>query len=490
MQRETMLLFGDEAKNVLNGILGFKKTTLKPVETVEKTVPVVGALGSSSDTSSRISTSTKHDSAVETSSQDKTPRACQDGSTSPTQPLKRTPKRLKPIQGASETEMHGWLGVGAGWRAPVTVLDSKEIARPGYDDTTSASEYNDCDEVLRSKVKYLAKLIRQSKRMCAYTGAGISTASGIDDYASRGDAHSDFKVRSPYDAQPTKAHHVLAALHRSGSLKHWVQQNHDGLPQKAGYPQADLNEIHGAWYDPSNPVVPMQGQLRTDLFEWLLQWTDKADLLLVLGTSLSGMNADRMVVSAAQRQSAGRALGAVIVSLQRTQHDGRSALRIFGTIDQVLSLLAEEMNLKVGSVRYEPTWPGDFVRPNDKYLVPYDAESGKKLAEGAPRTVLDLAEDALVQITRGQFKGDQGVVVNRNPEGHWRIQFRHEIGRRGAGGKSFKAPMVRVLGHWWVEQAVKGELPFLPIVNAPASRAAAGPAATAGDCNCHRGFKL
>ena len=49
-----------------------------------------------------------------------------------------------------------------------------------------------------------------------------------------------------------------------------MQQNHDGLPQKAGYPQQHLNEIHGAWFDPTNPVVPMSGTLREDLMTWLL----------------------------------------------------------------------------------------------------------------------------------------------------------------------------------------------------------------------------
>ncbi len=78
-------------------------------------------------------------------------------------------------------------------------------------------------------------------------------------------------------------------------------QNHDGLPQKAGFPQAALNEIHGAWYDPSNPVVMMDGQLRTDYFQWLCEWEERSDLCLVLGTSLSGMNADRMVHRAYSR---------------------------------------------------------------------------------------------------------------------------------------------------------------------------------------------
>ena len=40
----------------------------------------------------------------------------------------------------------------------------------------------------------------------------------------------------------------------------------------------------------------MNGNLRGDLFEWLREWEERADLVLVLGTSLSGMNADRMVL--------------------------------------------------------------------------------------------------------------------------------------------------------------------------------------------------
>ena len=56
-------------------------------------------------------------------------------------------------------------------------------ARQGYDDHTKAHEYCDEPDVLLAKVKLLASLIRQSAQFATYTGAGISTASGIDDYA-------------------------------------------------------------------------------------------------------------------------------------------------------------------------------------------------------------------------------------------------------------------------------------------------------------------
>lgn len=83
--------------------------------------------------------------------------------------------------------------------------------------------------------------------MCAAvdTGAGISTAAGVDDYGSKA---SDSTGRvgpaqlasSPFMAEPTAAHRATVALHHAGHLKRWFQQNHDGLPQKAGLPQVPL----------------------------------------------------------------------------------------------------------------------------------------------------------------------------------------------------------------------------------------------------------
>jgi len=129
-------------------------------------------------------------------------------------------------------------------------------------------------EVLAAKVAALAALIRTSNNFIAYTGAGISTAAGIDDYATKAKNNGSVtttedrpKITDWKKARPTRTHRVMAALYEAGHLKHWVQQNHDSLPQKAGYPQHALNEIHGSLHDPANPVVPYEGSLRDDLFE-------------------------------------------------------------------------------------------------------------------------------------------------------------------------------------------------------------------------------
>mmetsp|Transcript_12939 Transcript_12939/g.34530 ORF Transcript_12939/g.34530 Transcript_12939/m.34530 type:complete len:209 (+) Transcript_12939:2741-3367(+) len=151
---------------------------------------------------------------------------------------------------------HGSLGDPT-WPVARCVVQSKELARPGYKSETAA-EYLDSPEVIDAKVAVLAHMLRKSPATVAYTGAGLSTAAGIGDYASRasgtlalrwGDekgkqAGTKAKV-SMRARQPTQAHRVLAGLERVGLLHQWINQNHDGLAQKATFPQERLVEIHG-----------------------------------------------------------------------------------------------------------------------------------------------------------------------------------------------------------------------------------------------------
>ena len=257
-------------------------------------------------------------------------------------------------------QCYGFEAERSAWRAPRLVFYSAAEARPGYN-SKSASEYLDGDKELRGKVRQLARLLKISGKTVIYAGAGLSTSAGISDYATvgrtkgqaqatlkgdplpgpphspmaspllsfvstasgelaaaleerqKGEATSSF--RSPLCAQPTLSHRVLVGLHRAGLLHRIIQQNHDGLPQKAGMPQHVVNEIHGALHSPDNPVVPMSGELRSDLFADLLECERQADLLIAVGTSLCGMNADRVVTTAAAKAPK-HALGSVIIGLQ------------------------------------------------------------------------------------------------------------------------------------------------------------------------------
>ena len=228
---------------------------------------------------------------------------------------------------ATKDEQHGrafgFEGERARWDPPRLAVLSAAEARPGYN-SMSASEYLDTEPVLLAKVRRMALLLSAAKRPVYYCGAGLSTSAGISDYASSkansittpaapslrdelqqalaNKEANQTSYKSPLCAQPALAHRVLVALWRAGAVHRVVQQNHDGqfraagpqnlpspllhhgtrqrahhslipfppiagLPQKAGMPQHVMNEIHGACHSPDNPVVPMSGSLRTDLFD-------------------------------------------------------------------------------------------------------------------------------------------------------------------------------------------------------------------------------
>ena len=78
----------------------------------------------------------------------------------------------------------------------------------------------------------LAAMLRDSTATCVYTGAGLSTATGIGDYASKAKGSAAPHMRGKghgnrLQIMPTYGHHVLAALEQKGLLHHWLQQNHD-----------------------------------------------------------------------------------------------------------------------------------------------------------------------------------------------------------------------------------------------------------------------
>lgn len=394
--------------------------------------------------------------------------------------------------------IHGRLGE-ADWEPPVLVAYSDVEARPGYD-SCKAHEYVDTPQVLAAKVKLLATLIRSSSNCVAYTGAGISTAAGIGDYASEAAREAGKSMSgpaqafamSPMDSRPTLAHSVLTSMHGAGHIKRWIQQNHDGLPQKAGFPQHAINEIHGAWFDPANPVVKMEGELRTDLFSDLLEWEKKTDLCLAIGTSLAGMNADRVATTVADRAAAGRvtsdgsiARGTVIISLQQTRMDSKSALRIFARIDDVMAALASELGVAPSvppcyrsDPRAVPVTGADeqLVErrsvlcdqdEEDVFRIPYgvDGEYLGRLDTISAETlaVLDLREGAVVQIVSGPYAGDQGEVVGRSRTGHYQIRFLHTLTKRD--GRTWKAPMTHTMGAWMVAEATLGLLERFPIAS-------------------------
>lgn len=112
------------------------------------------------------------------------------------------------------------------------------------------------------------QIIKSSKNLICFTGAGISTPSGIPDFRTPGSGEwtktdpmkvaslSAFKyrpqqfyswlkplVKNSLAAKPNPAHNSLAALENLGILKCVVTQNIDGLHQLAG--SKNVIELHG-----------------------------------------------------------------------------------------------------------------------------------------------------------------------------------------------------------------------------------------------------
>lgn len=390
---------------------------------------------------------------------------------------------------------HGFLG-NDNWDEPVMTQHCDVEARPGYQ-TEKAHEYEDTEDVLHQKVMLLADLMMQSRNCLIYSGAGLSTASGISDYATKSKTKFAAKKLSGYSAKPTFAHKALVVMQKQGLIKHWVQQNHDGLPQKAGLPQHAINEIHGAWYDPTNPVVPMKGSLRSDLFDDLLYWEQRADLTLSVGTSMCGMNSDRVFTTVSKKSIADLklqpscgdetdspgdsvSLGGVIIGIQKTQYDSLACLHIFSRIDRVMELLLEALALPPlsPSYTYTPDVAEEYVLGPERYLVCYDnngfltdddmtvgsSVTGKSGGSNGSRTVLDLSVGSRVKMVSGPYKGDKGVVTGLTSPGHYKIEFTHTLDyRKCETVQPYR--MAHILGSWYVEAAVKGTLPAIPVVN-------------------------
>lgn len=381
---------------------------------------------------------------------------------------------IKCMDTITEASMHGRNGVGKGWQPPIIVHECNQRSRPKYN-SALAHEYQEEKSTLRAKIAHLAQLLRSAKYCVAYTGAGISTASGIDDYASKGHrslATGDGvtgtyrpKARKGLDAEPSFSHYCLSALQSYGMVQSWVQQNHDGLPQKAGFPQCRINEIHGAWFDPSNPVVPMDGSLRDDLFQRILEDEKKADLVIAIGTSLCGMNADRIVSTPAHRYcEMGTGLGSVIIGFQRTPLDDTCSLRIFARIDEVMLLLARELGLTIDLIPYSFFDSHAAKSSGERFVftVPYSKDGTKSLLSTLQ---LDLRVGAKIKLTGGPGKGYIGTVVGTpNEKSPWSWCVKLPCTRENSVEQG-KVHCLYALGGWMVDAAIRGELKMLPIVN-------------------------
>ena len=122
---------------------------------------------------------------------------------------------------------------------------------------------------MQNSIDKLRRLLDASRRAVVFTGAGISTESGIPDFRSPGGFWSthrpidfqDFLAREEmrreawrrklafekafHAAQPNRGHRAIAHLVRQGKASSVITQNIDGLHQQSGVPGEKVIELHG-----------------------------------------------------------------------------------------------------------------------------------------------------------------------------------------------------------------------------------------------------
>ena len=242
----------------------------------------------------------------------------------------------------------------------------------------------------------LVEMLRNSQRIFVFTGAGISTGSGIPDYrgpqgvwkhrqpvyydefmsseAARRE-YWDFKLEgwgAYRDAAPNRVHDATARLEEAGKVAGVVTQNIDGLHAKAGTSRACLVEIHGTDHlvqcqtcgetsDPEphfvtfresgeGPLCHCGGFLKqaTISFGQMLNEEDLAraarvadasDLVVSLGSTLSVNPAASFPLLAARQGTP-----YVIVNRGTTAHDGLPGvtLRLEGDVGEIFPSAVEE----------------------------------------------------------------------------------------------------------------------------------------------------
>ena len=249
---------------------------------------------------------------------------------------------------------------------------------------------------MNRKLTALVAFLRNAHRILIFTGAGISTSSGIpdfrgpqgvwtrrkpvyyDDFMNSETArieHWDYKLEgweAFRNASPNSVHEAIVKLERAGKLLLVLTQNVDGLHAKAGTSAHRLVELHGtnAFVECQNclertgpephfdyfrrhrkaPLCKCGGFLKTatisfgqtldpNVLQRANQATDEADLVVALGSTLSVYPAASFPL-----QTAERGVPYIIVNRGVTDHDDGDhvSLRLEGEVSQIFAPAVEQ----------------------------------------------------------------------------------------------------------------------------------------------------
>ena len=253
------------------------------------------------------------------------------------------------------------------------------------------------NEEMNKEIAIISEKISETGKNVIFTGAGISTESGIPDYRSKGGIWDKFRpvyfdefmsskeARIEYwrrwselyydltQAKPNPAHLAIAKLHEMGLLEAVITQNIDGLHQQAGLPDDKIIELHGSTRrircmhcskissiheakkrldDEDNaPECECGGYLKPDTIsfgqampadkvEQAVILSKNSNFFMVVGSTLVVQPAAHMPVYA---KNSGAFLA--IINLSETPCDGICNVRINGKAGEVLERITNKIEM-------------------------------------------------------------------------------------------------------------------------------------------------
>ncbi|KAH8651559.1 NAD-dependent deacetylase sirtuin-7 [Tricladium varicosporioides] len=247
-------------------------------------------------------------------------------------------------------------------------------------------------KIVDQKAESLANQILKSKHFIAFTGAGISTSTGIPDFRGPEGAWTLLaqgrqrkgKVVSTLQAIPSPAHMALVELQNKGYLKYLVSQNCDGLHRRSGILPERISELHRnsnreyckdcgkeyirdfravSTYEKSHhdhrtgrrctrlncsgplldTIINFGEQLPAAAFSSAFDHAKNSDLCLVLGSSLTVTPANEIPEVVGKKKGA----NLVICNLQSTPLDERAKLRVHAKCDDLMVRVMEKLGLEI-----------------------------------------------------------------------------------------------------------------------------------------------
>jgi NAD-dependent SIR2 family protein deacetylase len=109
----------------------------------------------------------------------------------------------------------------------------------------------DSEANLKERIAKLAQWIFEAKYLVVFTGAGISTESGLPDFRgpdgiwTRQEKGLPAKTRPFTSVEPNAGHRAIVELQNLGKLKFLISQNVDNLHLRSGIRPELLAELHG-----------------------------------------------------------------------------------------------------------------------------------------------------------------------------------------------------------------------------------------------------